>query len=163
MITFNQKNIGSVLVGVSIILLFILSFVKFNVDKQGAFLCDAVHANPDLAMEDCPVHKSNTSWLIIGAFGLAFIILSCGIYMIFTPKKEIEKKEFKEIDISKLDEEEKKVYELLKQKQGSSYQSDLIKETGFTKVRMTRILDRMMAKDILERKRRGMTNIVVLK
>ena len=46
---------------------------------------------------------------------------------------------------------------------GSYTTADLIKETDYTKVHMTRILDKMEGKRILERKRRGMTNIVVLK
>lgn len=165
MLTFNQKNIGALLVGFSIILLFILAFVKINVDNQGVFLCDAVHSNPNLKMEDCPVHKTNTSWLIIASFGIAFLTLASGIYLIFMPAKVYEGgiKEYKNIDLSKLDEEESLVYTNLKQKQGSMYQSDLIKETGFSKVQMTRVLDKMMSKDILDRKRRGMTNIVVLK
>ena len=67
------------------------------------------------------------------------------------------------IDFSKLDEKERKVYELLKQNQGSMYQSDLIKQTEFSKVQMTRILDKMAGKGIVDVKRRGMTNIIVLR
>ena len=73
------------------------------------------------------------------------------------------KKDFKIIDNSKLDEEEKLIYNILKNKNGSAYQSDLIKETGFSKVKITRILDKLELSEILERKRRGMTNIVVLR
>ena len=65
--------------------------------------------------------------------------------------------------MSKLGDEEKKIYEILKNKNGSAYQTDLIRETGFSKVKVTRILDRLETKDIFERKRRGMTNIIVLK
>ena len=43
------------------------------------------------------------------------------------------------------------------------YQSSLMKETGFSKVKTTRVLDRLETKKILERKRRGMTNLVVLR
>ena len=38
----------------------------------------------------------------------------------------------------------------------------LIQETGFSKVQMTRILDRMEGRKIIERKRRGMTNVIIL-
>ena len=57
----------------------------------------------------------------------------------------------------------KLVKHIIKNKDGSAYQTDLIKETGFSKVKISRVLDRLEAKDILERKRRGMTNIIVLK
>ena len=159
----NYKTIGSLLIGISIILIFILSFVKINVDNQAAFLCDAVHANPELEMQECPVHKSNTSWLLTTAFGISFLTSGIGIFMVFMPVKKESKLEFKEIDATKLDEEEKKIYTLLKENQGSMYQSDLIKETGLSKVKITRILDKMTLKNVLDRKRRGMTNIIFLK
>ena len=53
--------------------------------------------------------------------------------------------------------------ELLLHGQGSAYQSDLIKETQLTKVKITRILDHLEGKQLIERKRRGMTNIIILK
>ena len=51
----------------------------------------------------------------------------------------------------------------LKTTEGSAYQSDLIKATGYSKVKVTRILDKMESKGIVERKRRGMANIIVMK
>ncbi len=161
MIPLNQKNVGAILVGFSIILLVILTFIKIDVDKQGLFLCELVSEDPSLKMEDCPVHKTNTSWFIVVSFGLAFLILGIGLYNIFVPARQEEKKK-QAADVSKLDSDEKSVHALLLQHEGSMYQSDLIRETGFSKVKMTRILDKMVSKKIVERKRRGMTNIVVL-
>lgn len=162
----NFKTMGSVLVGFSLILIFILGFVKIDVDKQGQVLCEKFHEN-HLPMDECPAHNSNVSWMIMSAFAIGFVMLFFGVYMIFVPepfRPSIEmKRELKKIDISQLDEEEQKVYEILKSSGGSSFQGDLLKGTEFSKVKVTRILDRMEMKDILERKRRGMTNIVVLK
>jgi uncharacterized membrane protein len=42
------------------------------------------------------------------------------------------------------------------------YQSDLLRQMGFSKVQMTRLLDKLAARKIIDRKRRGMTNIVIL-
>lgn len=162
--SYNSKTIGYLLIGFSAILLLVLAFVKIDVDKQAAFLCEKFHENK-LDMQQCPAHKSNTSWIIVSAFVVTFLILGTGIYLLFAPKTVSEKlkKDFKQIDLSKLSEEEKRIYEIIKNKDGSVYQMDLIKETGFSKVKTTRILDKLEAKDILERKRRGMTNIIVLK
>ncbi len=161
----NNKNLGALLVGFSLILIFILAFVKINTDREGAFLCEIVSNDPALDMSQCPAHKTSTSWLILSSFGIGFLIFASGLYMIYMPGKiEKDKKtEFNDVDVSKLDESEKKVYNLLKDKQGSMYQSDLIRETGLSKVQMTRILDKMVSKQIIDRHRRGMTNIVVLK
>lgn len=162
MVKPNQKTIGFVLAGISIILIFILIFVKNDIDRQGAFLCEITRLDPNLDMEKCPAHESNTSWLILAIFGLAFLILGSSIYMIFMPVKK-EEHVFKEIDVSNLDDEERNIYRLLKEKGGSAYQSDLIRDTSFSKVKITRILDKMESKKLIERQRRGMTNIVVLK
>ncbi len=59
--------------------------------------------------------------------------------------------------------EEKLILELLLKNEGIMLQSELVKETGFSRVKITRILDKLESKDIIERKRRGMTNAVVLK
>ena len=115
-------------------------------------------------MKDCPAHQSNFSWMIIIAYGIGFLILLVGVYIIFVSNGSADtKKDFKPIDISKLNDEERNFYDIIRNKGGSSYQIDLIKETGFSKVKTTRILDKMELRGILERKRRGMTNIIVLK
>lgn len=160
----SLKNIGYILVAFSLVLIIFLIFIKADNDKKGEFLCTEF-SEQGLDMNQCPAHTSNISWIITSAFGVAFFIFGLGAYLIFIPKinPEALKKEFKQIDPSRLDEEERKIYELIKNKGGSIYQTDLIKETNFTKVKVSRLLDRLEAKDILERKRRGMTNIVVLK
>lgn len=165
----NLKIVGYALIGFSAALFIALSFIKVQVDEQSAFLCERFH-DEKLDMKTCPVHQANSfwtnvSWMLTSAFGIDFLILAAGVYLgfIHKPSSKDPKKDFKEIDISSLDGEEQKVYGIVKSKEGSSYQSDLIKETGFSKVKMTRILDRLESKGILERKRRGMTNIAVLK
>lgn len=163
--SINNRTIGYAVIAFSVILIAILAFVKFNYDTQSTFLCEVVSKNPDFDMAQCPAHKSNASWYITLSFGISFLILGIGLYLSFFSKLPLPetKKEFAQIDISKLDEEEKMVYNKLKEKSGSMYQSDLVKETGFTKVKITRILDKLETSGILERKRRGMANIVVLK
>ncbi len=160
----NSKTLGSILIGFSLILIFLLTFVKINLDSQSAYLCELTAlVNKD--MKQCPAHNNLISWIIVSAFGIGFILLGVGLYILFSSKPIFEglKKDFKQIDLSKLDGEETKIYDIVKNKSGSAYQTDLIKETEFSKVRITRALDRLESKGILERKRRGMTNIVVLK
>ncbi|MBI2546413.1 MarR family transcriptional regulator [Candidatus Woesearchaeota archaeon] len=157
----QTKTIGAGLLTVSIILLFILAFVKVTTDEQARLLCESAHEQ-GIKIQDNPAHKSNLSWLLTIAFGITFIMLGVGIYLMFFYKAG-EKALIKPVDLSRLDANEKQVYEFVKAREGSAYQSDIIKEMGLSKVRMTRILDKMESKGILEKKRRGMTNIVVLK
>src|SRR3989344_4688141 len=80
-----------------------------------------------------------------------------------TIEKTIEKKAPKKVfDISELKTDEKQVFELIKENK-AVFQADLIEKTGFGKAKMTRIIDRLEGKGFVERKRRGMTNVVVLK
>ncbi len=160
----TPKTLGSVLIGIAIILLFLLTFMKIDNDSKSAVLCEKFHETEENMLE-CPVHKSTFSWMVIAAYGVGIAILLVGLYLLFIfkqPKKE-EKKEFEAVDISKLDEEENKIYQIIKAKEGSVFQSDLLRETGFSKVKVTRILDKLELKGIVERKRRGMTNIILLK
>lgn len=165
----NEKVIGYSLIAFSIILFIILLFIKIQADEQSSLLCEKFHEE-NLDMNKCPVHQansfwSNLSWMITAAFVIDFLIFAAGVYIAFFYKsfsKEF-KSEFKEVDLSKLDEDEKKIYDIIKGKNGSAYQSDLIKDTGFSKVKVTRILDKLELSEVLERKRRGMTNIIILK
>ncbi|MBI1936478.1 hypothetical protein HYS31_08680 [Candidatus Woesearchaeota archaeon] len=165
----KEKIIGYSLIAFSLVLFAVLVYMKMQIDEESAFLCEEFHKNK-LDMSTCPVHQANSfwsklSWMVTAAFVIDFLIFAVGVYMTFFYSSGARgaKKEFMEIDLSKLDEDEKKVYELVKGGNGSAYQSDLIKQTGFSKVKVTRVLDKMESKDILEKKRRGMTNIVVLK
>lgn len=160
----NQRNIGYLITVISVVLLVLLGFMKADIDNKDAFLCATFHSLPDADMTTCPVHTSNSSWLITLAFGVGFLFLGVGLYMVFSPKIGLaEKKALKKVDLAKLEGDEKKICRLLQNNEGSMYQSDLIKDTDFSKVRMTRVLDKLEQKGILERKRRGMTNIIVLK
>ena len=66
------------------------------------------------------------------------------------------------MDTSELRGEEKKVLSLIEENK-AIFQADLIEKTGFGKAKITRILDRLEGKGFVERKRRGLTNVVVLK
>jgi uncharacterized membrane protein len=165
----NEKLLGYLLMAFSVILFIVLGFIKTQFDVESALLCQKFHENK-IDLSQCPVHQADSSWnkiswVIVVGFGLGILIFGVGAYLAFfykTGSKEL-KKEFKQINFSHLDDEEKRIYEIVKSSNGSAYQTDLIKETGFSKVKITRILDKLEAKDILERKRRGMTNIIVLK
>jgi len=110
------------------------------------------------------------------SIGLMIFILLIGIYLIFFGQekveiiKEIRKKvkvSEKRKDYSKimktLNAEEKKLINLLLEFQGAIFQSDLVEKSGFDKVKVTRILDRLEGQQLIERRRRGMTNVVLLR
>ncbi|PIN73677.1 hypothetical protein COV20_05650 [Candidatus Woesearchaeota archaeon CG10_big_fil_rev_8_21_14_0_10_45_16] len=159
----TKRNAGYFFIILSIFLLGILIFVRLNFDSEAVFLCEAVAANPVLTMEDCPAHTSSTPWLLTLAFVIAAAIFFVGVYFLL-PEKTTTVKHFQKADLSAFDSDEKKVYDLLKEKGGSAYQSDIVKALEMSKVKVTRVLDSLEHTHLaIERKRRGMTNIVVLK
>ena len=62
-----------------------------------------------------------------------------------------------------LNEDEKLILNTIISSEGTIFQSDLVEKTQINKVKITRILDKLEGKNLTERKRRGMTNIVILK
>ena len=62
-----------------------------------------------------------------------------------------------------LEGEEREVYRLVTEADGSIMQSDIVNNTSLTKVKVTRLLDKLEGKGLVERRRRGMGNLVVLK
>ncbi|MFH0714876.1 MAG: hypothetical protein V1847_03800 [Candidatus Diapherotrites archaeon] len=162
----SRKQLGYLLLIFGVVLALVLGFVKISYDAQAAQLCQLT---PQDQMAQCPVHTDNSSWLFMAGFAIAAVLVVVGAYFAFfekreqDPRLEIAKKAFKEVDVSKLSEEEGKVYTLLKNASGSLFQSDLVRETGYSKVKLSRILDRLEQLELAERKRRGMANLVVLR
>lgn len=58
--------------------------------------------------------------------------------------------------------DERAAYDLLRASKGQGHQADIVAATGFSKAKMTRLLDRMGRKGLLRRERDGMGNRVVL-
>lgn len=159
----TQRQLGLLITGCSLALLLTLLFLKTDIDKNSAQLCKELHGHVgDENFEPCPLHKGSNSWIMVVAFSIISVMTVIGISLVFAQQWQEQRKIFA-MDTKNLDNEEKLIVEKLKEKEGSMYQSDLIKETAYSKVKMTRILDKLESKGILEKKRRGMTNIVVLK
>ena len=59
--------------------------------------------------------------------------------------------------------DEAKVFDLIVQSKGTLYQHELVTKLELSKVQITRILDRLEGQGLIERRRRGMTNLIVLK
>ncbi len=59
--------------------------------------------------------------------------------------------------------DEQKLVSLIIEEGGTIFQSQLVDKSGYSKSKVSLILDRLEAKKILERKRHGMSNAIVLK
>ncbi len=113
------------------------------------------------------------------SIGIMIFIIVIGLYLIFfgkeekivtkvkTIKQKIEPKKIIKESYQKimknLNKDEKFVLEKIIESEGTIFQSELVEKTKFTKVKISRILDRLEGKGLIEKRRRGMANIVILK
>lgn len=153
----KNKTIGLLIIGIAVL----VGLIIFSFNRALTQIVNTACTHGPT----CPMWGTIEFQTNIGLGILVFIVL-VGLYFIFFMKdrKGIieEKKEEKKINYV-LDEQEKNIINLLKNNDNSMYQSDLIKQTNLSKVKITRILDKLEAKKLIERKRRGMTNIVILR
>jgi uncharacterized membrane protein len=106
------------------------------------------------------------------SLAIVAVILAIGLIIMLTkPKIEIQEKivvkkikeKKKKLNLDGLDKQERETVELIQKEGNAMFQADLMEKLEIGKVGMTRLLDKLEAKQIIERKRRGMNNIVVIK
>ena len=146
----NTRYIGLVLMGLSIVLFIVVySTTSFLLES-----IDSTHTCTTFGT--CPhVIALNQSYLGYISSSAIFLI---GLFLFL--KSEPVKTRAKP---KGLEPDENKLFGLIHEAGGMMFQSDIVQKTGFPKARVTRILDRLEAKGLLERRRRGMTNAIVLK
>lgn len=157
----ENKNVGYMLIGISIIIVAIIFMFKSALTSFVDSSCTLAHGG-----DYCPMYDTITQQTYL-SLGIVAILLVVSIVLILskpeiktiiknrTPRK-------KTYDLSNLKVEEKRVFEIIKQNK-TIFQAEIIEKTGYGKAKITRILDRLEGQGFIERKRRGMTNVVTLK
>lgn len=162
-VKINTRYVGIILIILSIALFLIM----YNFSATMIEIIDSGEIGSCMEYETCP-HVTVLNQAYLGYF-LAFVIFIIGLLMVVlggeSPKalpSEENRKRW-ESAMKALTGEEKGIYERITASGGMMFQSDLVEQSGFPKAKVSRILDKMEAKGLLERKRRGMANAVVLK
>ena len=160
----ENKNVGWLLLGISaliILLIFLFYNITMSVVRNSRLI---QHGD----VQSCEMYDS-VNYQTYFALGIAGVLVLVSLFLVFSkPNEKIVVKKIKEhkiekkVDLSSFRPEEKQAYNLVKEN-GAIFQADLIEKTGFSKARMTRIIDKLEGSSLVERKRRGMTNVVVLK
>ncbi|MBI5229379.1 MarR family transcriptional regulator [Candidatus Micrarchaeota archaeon] len=163
----DEKELWGIVFVFAILLSVIIIYYDQTLESLGASSCTFTDAQ-------CPHAKSAAVEATIIILLLAIIVGGTGFFFAraFLAKKvpptpvgpnhNVAVK-FVPKDSSELDEDSKKVYDFISENGGSVFQGEIIRETGFAKVTVTRILDKLEMQGFIERKRRGMSNIVVAK
>lgn len=66
-------------------------------------------------------------------------------------------------DLSRLSDDERKLYELIEAAGGEILQMNLVSSGEFSKSKVTRLLDKLEDRELIKRERHGMTNMVRLR
>jgi len=150
----NQKTIGMIIIAFSVVLFGAVLMESISLQEANKL----IHEDCGLPEGICPANAV-LPYESLMAFTIDGFLFAFGAFIFFEKKEKAIKAKPAPSD---LDEEEKKVYEMIGEK-GALFQSDIVESTSIGKVKVTRILDKLEAKQLIERQRRGMTNLVKLK
>ena len=146
----RNRDVGFVLLGV----VALLSFITYSFNQAlTEIVTEACSHGPTCAMWGNVNFQTNVSIAVI------LVLAVVAVYFIYTDRgKTVKKKVPKE-----LLPDEKEIYNLVVASEGTIFQSTLTEKSGLSKVKITRILDKLEGKGLVTRIRRGMTNVVILK
>jgi len=155
----ENKNVGFLVMGIAAVIGIIVFIFNSALTSIVGTTCNM---GPSCTMYDT---IRTQTWL---SLSIAGVILVIGLFIMFIkPKEKIiiktKKEKKKKLNLVGLDKNEKKVIEILQSENGAIFQNTLMEKLEIGKVGITRLLDKLEAKQLIERKRRGMNNIVVLK
>ncbi len=160
----ENKNVGWIMLGISILIVFLVFLFNNTLMDSVRNSCFIQHGD----VKSCEMYDS-VNYQTYLALGIVGVLVIFSLFLIFSKpdekvvvKKIKDKKIERKVDLSSFRPEEKQVYALVKEN-NAIFQADLIEKTRFSKARMTRIIDKLEGSGLVERKRRGMTNVVVLK
>jgi uncharacterized membrane protein len=166
----RNRIVGILVIGIALLMGFII--YSFNVAMTDIVNTSCSHG------QSCPMWGTIDFQTNMSIVAMVIVII-IGLYLIFFGKEEIKITKFKTIKqqiepkkitranyqkvMSELDNEERKILGRIIDSNGTAMQADLVEKTGLGKVKVTRNLDRLEARGLIERRRRGMTNVIVLK
>jgi uncharacterized membrane protein len=159
----ENKKVGWLIVGIGIVMSIIV--LIFNLGLRNIVDDTCTHG------ASCSMYDTIgiQTWI---SLAIVLTIITIGLYIMFSKPEEKtihktivkrikEKNKEKNIDLKNLNEKEKKALKIIQNEKGI-FQKELMERLEIGKVGMTRLLDKLEAKQLIERKRRGMNNFVML-
>ncbi|MDO8642975.1 MAG: MarR family transcriptional regulator [Candidatus Woesearchaeota archaeon] len=161
----KSKQLGIMLAVISVIVLASLIFFIRSFDKHLTEACVATCGTAEgstCSEQGCPyIQGKGLLWIPLATCILIAVVGGIGLFLAFSKSERVIQQ--KEYDIHKLNEEEKKAFLLIKDHKEGMYQTVLAEHLKFTKVQATRLVDKLEQYGLVERKRRGMSNVIFLK
>ncbi len=155
---------GKILAIFSLIASTFAVFVKVLTPTNVQFIIDG----SAIELSNIPEIYSSSDMILVGVS--CFVMGSSLVYLWLIDKNEPVltgaselKRRWDELLEKLSNPDEKRIVSLIIDEGGTIFQSQLVDRSGYSKSKVSLILDRLEAKKILERKRRGMSNAIVLK
>ena len=148
----NNKHLGLAISGFAVILLILIISLIPVIKDGGQDSCGCAEGN---ACE----YADRMPWQVYLGIGSSLILFILSYFVIVKDKPKKKKIVIPE----NLNEEERKVVDELVKQNGMIFQSELVEKLELSKVKVTRLLDKLEGRGLIERRRRGMTNAVILK
>lgn len=155
----KNKQVGMLIIGIAIVIGIVIFLFNSTITKLVNTSCSH---GPSCSMYGDIRTQTYVSMAIIA------VILIIGIVLMLSKEnvliRTIKSREGKKkINTEGLNESERQVIKILQRENGAIFQASLMEKLGIGKVGITRLIDKLEAKQLVERKRRGMNNIIVLK
>lgn len=164
----KPRYLGIIILVVSVAIIISIFSLNNSFSEKNILICTEIcslQKETTCSMEACLYnleYNSNKGILVVVIGLFSAFLAGIGFYLSLTKEDELIKK--KKYDITKLTKEEKNVFLFVKNdKEKNTYQSKIVEEFNFPKSKVTRILDKLEQQGLIERKRRGMSNLIVLK
>jgi uncharacterized membrane protein len=155
-----EKRVGLILMILSVIIFIIALTGKLNSDNVISIYSNQTGS---CYLEGTCLHEQfNITFIVLGIIAGAVFVIGFIIFFLNQKKQEIKQKTIKTTKIS-LTPEQKRLYNLLKEAGAPMFQGELVEKSGMNKVRVSRVLDKMEMLGVIERRRHGMSNYVLLK
>lgn len=155
----KNKSVGFLIIGIALVMAVMVLLFNGLIKKNIGLTCShgpTCEMYTDLAVQ---------TWI---SLAIVAVIVIIGFFLIFSkPEEKIVIRKLKEkrkkLSLDGLDKDEKRIIKLLQEENGGMFQRTLMEKLELGKVKVTRLLDRLESKELTERKRRGMNNIVILR
>lgn len=157
---FGNRWVGITLSIISIIILIIMASFSIKIAKINAAGCVHIDGGP------CPLigHIPLDSYIGAALLATIFILgIKISLKSVASEKMRKEQGDKSKMLVKSLKGDEKKAYELIMESQGAVFQSELVEKMGCSKVKVSRILDKLEGKNLIERRRCGLANMVLMK
>ncbi len=158
----DKTTIGVILIVFALVVAGFTLWVTEDLKKLNQFL----HKDCSLPADICPFNTLVPSESIIGSL-ISAVLAGFGVFLIILGKREVKDKIVgsKKIDqaAKQLIGDEKILYDAIFASDGTIFQTQLVEKSNLDKVRVSRALDKLEGKGLIERKRHGMSNVIILK